>query len=71
MPRRVGVRSHRFMSVVLLLAVLLIPMVVLLLHRQVDLLRLLQDVDLELAVGKARRPLFSLDPRWGGPRLRL
>ena len=71
MPRRVGVRSHRFMSVVLLLAVLLIPMVILLLHRQVDLLRLLQDMDLELAVGKARRPLFSLDPSWGGPRLRL
>ena len=62
MPRRVGVRSHRFMSVVLLLAVLLIPMVILLLRRQVDLLRLLQDMDLELAVGKARRPLFSLDP---------
>ena len=53
MPRRVGVRSHRFMSVVLLLAVLL-PMVFLLLHRQVDLLRLQQDMDLELAVGKAR-----------------
>ena len=71
MPRRVGVRSHRFMKVVLLLAVLLIPMVILLLHRQVDLLRLLQDMDLDLAVGKARRPLFSLDPSWGGPRLRL
>ena len=42
------------MPVVLLLAVLLIPMVVLLLHRQVDLLRLLQDMDLKLAVGKVR-----------------
>ena len=41
------------MPVVLLLAVLL-PMVVLLLYRQVDLLRLQQDMDLELAVGKAR-----------------
>ena len=58
MPRRVGVRSHRFMSVVLL-------------HRQVDLLVLLQDMDLELAVGKARRPLFSLDPSKGSPHLRL
>ena len=63
MPRRVGVRSHRFMKVVLLLAVLPIPMVVLLLHRLVDLLRHLRDEDLELtAIGKARRPLFSLHP---------
>ena len=44
MPRRMGVRSHRFMSVVLLLGVLL-PMAALLRHRHLYLLVLLQDED--------------------------
>lgn len=57
-------RSHRFMAVVLVLAVLPIPMVVLLLHRQVDLLRLLQDMDLELAVGKASPCFHSIRARY-------
>ena len=68
MPRRVGVRSHRFMSVVLLLAVLPIPMVLLLvvmfLHRLVVLLLLLMAEHMT-ADGKARGPLFSPGERWG------
>ena len=70
MPRRVGERSHRFMSVVLLLGVLL-PMAVLLRHRHLDLLVLLQDMDLELAVGKARGLLFSLEEISDSPRALL
>ena len=70
MPRGVGVRSHRFMSVVLLLAVLPIPMVlllvVILLHRPVVLLLVLLPEHLQLtADGKARGPLFSPGERWG------
>ena len=66
MPRGVGVRSHRFMSVVLLLAVLPIPMVILLHRLVVVLLLVLLPEHLQLtADGKARGPLFSPGERWG------
>ena len=60
------------MKVVLLLAVLPTPMVVLLLHRLVVLLRLLQVEHLHLtAVGKARGPLVSPGEVSGSTRPRL
>ena len=66
MPRGVGMRSHRFMSVVLLLAVLPIPMVILLHRLVVVLLLVLLPEHLQLmADGKARGPLFSPGERWG------
>ena len=70
MPRRVGVRSHRFMKVVLLLAILPIPMVVLLLHRLVVLLPLLLT-HVVTAVGMARGPPVSPGEISGSPRPRL